>query len=298
MERGGGGGGGGGALYLASTGELVEYDPARKARPGFTRVLCISDTHLVHGQMHLPCEGVHLLVHAGDIMTESLLRHVSDGEPKNSGVALFEAFAQWLCAVPIPFKVLIAGNHDGTLEAMGAERVREVLSKHPSGGGVAYLVHQTASVGRVKVFGSPFGRWGSHNNAFSAEKKHNLHQALEANTHVVVTHSPPVLPGKEGPDEHEALVDAIVSSGALLSVSGHCHWAYGVQRCRANPQLPFVVASSCSSGWKTAFTQKGERLDYWWDKTRGGYNVENLPIIVDIEVEPPKERVDKWVFHK
>jgi predicted phosphodiesterase len=61
------------------------------AKAGATRVVCISDTHLVHDQMVLPDGDV--LVHAGDVMTESLLRHVQDGVAKEKGAELFTLFA-------------------------------------------------------------------------------------------------------------------------------------------------------------------------------------------------------------
>jgi predicted phosphodiesterase len=80
----------------------------------------------VHDQMVLPAADV--LVHAGDVMTESLLRHVKDGTAKAKGEELFVQFAEWFCSRPHPHKVLIAGNHDGAMEAIGAKRIRE--SKH------------------------------------------------------------------------------------------------------------------------------------------------------------------------
>ena len=55
------------------------------------------------------------------------------------------------------FLVLIAGNHDGVMEAMGADLIRSILNKY--GGNVAYLEHETAVAGKLKVFGSPFGHW-------------------------------------------------------------------------------------------------------------------------------------------
>jgi hypothetical protein len=50
---------------------------------------------------------------------------------------------------------------------------------------VVYLEHQTASVGQLKVFGSPFGNWGSHNNAFSIGERD--YAGIEKGTHIVVT---------------------------------------------------------------------------------------------------------------
>jgi hypothetical protein len=58
-----------------------------------------------------------------------------------------------------------------------------VLNKF--GGNVVYLDHQTASVGQLKVFGSPYGNWGSHNNAFSIGER-DYHD-IEKGTHIVIT---------------------------------------------------------------------------------------------------------------
>lgn len=47
---------------------------------------------------------------------------------------------------------------------------------------------------------------------------------------------------------------------------------------------------------KTFLAQKGDRLDWKYDKLRGGYNVEFLPIVHDIGVEPPPPGT-KWKIH-
>jgi hypothetical protein len=81
-------------------GRLVPFQG--QAKRG-TRVCCISDTHLVHSQIEVPFGDV--LVHSGDVLTESLLRHVEgDGSAKNRGVELFTDFAKWFCAQPHSFK--------------------------------------------------------------------------------------------------------------------------------------------------------------------------------------------------
>ncbi len=77
--------------HALRNGELALFANEAKTE-GTTRVCCISDTHLVHDQLVLPEADV--LVHAGDVMTESLLRHVTDkGEVKSQGEALFVKFA-------------------------------------------------------------------------------------------------------------------------------------------------------------------------------------------------------------
>jgi calcineurin-like phosphoesterase family protein len=259
-----------------------------------TRVVSISDTHLVHDQILLPYGDV--LVHAGDIMTESKLRHVKgEQQPKDGGVELFDKFAQWFCSRPHPYKVLIAGNHDGCLEAMGAAKIRQILAKYTEReGSVVYLEHETAQLGEkgLKVFGSPFGHWGSHNDAFSMGNRD--YKCVEQNTDIFITHYPPILPAKRGGGckEHYDIVKAVENSGAALSVSGHCHWAYGLY-FSSKKKIPFVVASSCDSGWKRFMELKGTRHDKKWDYLRGGYNVRFAPIVCDLDVAPSKDAV--WV---
>jgi hypothetical protein len=78
------------AYYLRSN-KLEAFQEGSAMLPGTTRVCAISDTHLVHDQMVLPHADV--LVHSGDVMTESLLRHVKDGAAKAKGEELFVQFA-------------------------------------------------------------------------------------------------------------------------------------------------------------------------------------------------------------
>ncbi len=78
------------ALYLRNK-KLEQFDEGAAKPPGTTRICAISDTHLVHDQMVLPPADV--LVHSGDVMTESLLRHVKDGVAKAKGEELFVQFA-------------------------------------------------------------------------------------------------------------------------------------------------------------------------------------------------------------
>ncbi len=99
------------------------------------------------------------------------------------------------------------------------------------------------------------------------------------------------------PRDPGEIVDAAVRCGVQLSVSGHCHWAYGSYRCAAAPGGPaFVVAANCGGGWNRLLALEGTRLDKKWDLLRGGYNVRNPPIVADIAIEPPLA-TDKWVIH-
>jgi len=202
--------------------------------PGHIRVVCIADTHNEHEQLSLP-RG-HLLVHAGDVLTESGTRYVTrDSAGKvlsvsPAGTTLLTEFAGWLGARPHPHKVVIAGNHDLVLAGLGKAAVRAIFAQ-ASGGTAVYLEHEAASLegGTLRVFGSPRGHWGSKNDAFMTFSPD--YDALPENTHVVVTHMPPILPSDHGRLSEDATVAAASHrAGARLHVGGHCHWAHGLYR--------------------------------------------------------------------
>jgi predicted phosphodiesterase len=78
----------------------ASYDPSV---PGI-RVVCISDTHGMHGKMAEGVPAADLVIHAGDM--------TSTGEK-----AQLEEFVEWFDNLPHPNKVFIAGNHDITIDA-------------------------------------------------------------------------------------------------------------------------------------------------------------------------------------
>eukprot|EP01079_Euglenida_sp_SAG-EU17-18_P009146 gene9146-1643_t len=151
-------------LYLAPGAKIlvaVQAGTCPRQQDGCVRVVCISDTHCEHDGVSVPDGDV--LVHAGDILTESGLRYVDRGKDKSiktvkdAGVVLFERFAAWLGRLGHPHKVsslystcaqvIIGGNHDLVLQGMGPARVREVLSKYCVPASTAYLDHEQVAVG-------------------------------------------------------------------------------------------------------------------------------------------------------
>eukprot|EP01125_Pyxidicula_operculata_P018374 TRINITY_DN6522_c0_g1_i3.p1 TRINITY_DN6522_c0_g1~~TRINITY_DN6522_c0_g1_i3.p1 ORF type:complete len:103 (-),score=19.86 TRINITY_DN6522_c0_g1_i3:12-320(-) len=59
------------------------------------------------------------------------------------------------------------------------------------------LEHEETKIGPVKIFGSPYGHWGSHNDAFM-NTSDEIFGAISKDTHIVITHMPPVLPKQKG----------------------------------------------------------------------------------------------------
>eukprot|EP00759_Apiculatamorpha_spiralis_P058693 PhF_6_TR9260/c0_g1_i2/m.14691 len=280
--------------YLAPGAKTLvhyRYENAPPVPAGHTRVVCISDTHNEHEKMKLPAG--HVLVHTGDVLTESGIRYVERNKTtgvferfrNREGVALFEKFAAWFGKQPFAHKVLIGGNHDWVMWALGSQRVKDVLdaaAQPPRS--VAYLDHEHATVGKLKVFGSPYGHWGSHNDAFMYKEVLDLSK-VEDGTHIVLTHMPPLLPRDDGRIREDANVaDTLHRVKALLSVSGHCHWAHGAYFTRAGG-VPCVVASTCDSKWRAYKdpTTRGDPRDVEY----GGYDLHFPIIVADIAVPPP-----------
>eukprot|EP01125_Pyxidicula_operculata_P018373 TRINITY_DN6522_c0_g1_i2.p1 TRINITY_DN6522_c0_g1~~TRINITY_DN6522_c0_g1_i2.p1 ORF type:complete len:402 (-),score=63.12 TRINITY_DN6522_c0_g1_i2:66-1271(-) len=283
--------------YLKPNGKQLEnfrFSQLPPVAEGCTRVVSISDTHNVQQFLHLPLG--HILVHAGDILTESGLRHIRARTPnvpqsvKESGRKLFSNFASWFGNLPHPNKVVIAGNHDWALQGLGKEEVNQILTKHNKEGNVVYLEHEETKIGPVKIFGSPYGHWGSHNDAFM-NTSDEIFGAISKDTHIVITHMPPVLPKQKGYREDKFICEQMGKSGTLLSISGHCHWAHGLYFSSKN--TPCIVASVCDSHWisPSDLYKSGVPRDDAYDLQRGGYNL-HFPIIVcDLNIPggPPQK---------
>ena len=75
--------------------------PKGTRKEGDIRVVCISDTHMKHEKLQIP-DG-DILVHTGDF---SSLGRWDD----------IKRFADWFATRPHQHKIVIAGNHDLTLE--------------------------------------------------------------------------------------------------------------------------------------------------------------------------------------
>eukprot|EP00756_Hemistasia_phaeocysticola_P050998 Hpha_TRINITY_DN26182_c0_g1::TRINITY_DN26182_c0_g1_i1::g.155308::m.155308 len=279
----------------------VGREPEQPA--GTTRVVCISDTHNEHSTFVLPKGDV--LIHSGDCLTESGLRHVlrKTGTGKKGewreivsvrplGVELFRRFAEWFGAQPFRVKVLVAGNHDLVIQGLGKEAVQEMLDKYTTHGQTVYLEHSEQSFGDLRIFGSPYANWGSHNDAFRAHDPD--FRDVPQGIHIMVQHSPNCLPSCDGRiRDHPHVTKCLQRTGASLHVSGHCHWAHGIYhvagRTPQDNRIPCVVASICDSHWlfsKDLKSPDGVRGDPI-DGNNGGYNVGYPPIVCDLHVPAP-----------
>ncbi|POR38217.1 Putative rhamnogalacturonate lyase C, partial [Tolypocladium paradoxum] len=178
-----------------------------------TRIVCISDTH--NCSVGLPKGDV--LVHAGDLTNQGSYSELSKT-------------VRWLEAADFEAKIVIAGNHDLTLDSafyndhgpsfhnqnpQSPEACLSLLTASPS---ITYLSHASATIRLASpagphteftVFGSPYsprhGLW-----AFSYDAPQDpaggltaLWERIPLATDVVVTHTPPRT-HRDETDEHRA----------------------------------------------------------------------------------------------
>eukprot|EP01065_Artemidia_motanka_P029458 TRINITY_DN35568_c0_g1_i1.p1 TRINITY_DN35568_c0_g1~~TRINITY_DN35568_c0_g1_i1.p1 ORF type:complete len:592 (+),score=109.86 TRINITY_DN35568_c0_g1_i1:58-1833(+) len=270
--------------------------------PETVRVVCISDTHNEHDTLRLP-EG-DVLVHSGDCLTESGHRYVTRSRSREilqvheQGIELFRRFATWFGAQPFNYKVLVAGNHDLVLQGLGQDRVQEILDRTNRHGTVVYLEHREARVGPLRVFGSPFSNWGSHNDAFRSRDP--SFEDVPGGIHILVTHAPCMLPDRKGAvrTSHPNIASCMHRTGALLHVCGHCHWARGVYTTEQGSLS--VCASVCDSHWaggtdlQAASGVRGDPVD----RLNGGYNMSKEPFVVDLPIASgPSDCSSEATFH-
>lgn len=141
------------------------------------KCIAISDTHGFHRDfVEEDFRGIDMIFHGGDF-----------ANPRSPTINAEEAedFLRWFAELPIKHKILIAGNHDTSVEA-GLVNPRHYDN-------ITYLEHEAVEVAGLKIFGSPYTK------AFGQGWAYNLQpQRLDAywsvippDTDVLITHGPP-----------------------------------------------------------------------------------------------------------
>lgn len=195
------------------------------------RIVCLSDTHDLHGDLAVP-DG-DLLLHAGDA--------TMSGTPQQ-----IEAFDDWLARQPHRHKVVIAGNHDWGFQRTPA-RARALL-RHAT-----YLEDSLAEVDGLRIWGSPWQPW-FYDWAFNLERGPQIAAKwalIPDGIDVLVTHGPPLgILDRTSRGEAVGCADLLAAIDRVrprLHVFGHIHEAYG--RLERDGCL-FVNASNCSERYR------------------------------------------------
>merc|ERR1712166_1009661 len=220
--------------------------------PGHTRWVCISDTHGHVNIDEIPKGDV--LVHAGDLTNTGGLKEIKE-------------FCTWMDSMPHKHKVVIAGNHDITLDpeyyadsfarfhfkgkqddATAVAAMRECVA-------FAYLEDGSTTICGYSVYGSPwqpeFCDW-----AFNLERGEpcaRRWRAIPDETEILVTHGPPVGHGDlcKGSSQRAGCVDLLAEITnrvkPLYHVFGHVHEGYGQT---TDGTTNYINASTCTFNYR------------------------------------------------
>lgn len=202
------------------------------------RIVCVSDTHLMHERGPLEVPDGDLLIHAGDALAGGSLSELV-------------VFCGWLAKLPHRRKVFVPGNHDWPFE----QDLAAAKARLPEG--VICLVDEEAVVDGLRIYGSPwqpeFMDW-----AFNLPRGHRLREKwnrVPNGVDILVTHGPPLrILDLNYASEHVGCGDLHdVVTGRVrprLHVFGHIHGGHGT--FAVGPTL-FVNASICDEAYRPDF---------------------------------------------
>ena len=233
--------------------------------PGTIRLVIVSDTHEKHEMLDMPPGDV--LVHCGDSFM--LNQHYSQETSRQK----LQTFNAWLSRLPYREKVVIGGNHDAALQAMGRDAVRQAL---PS---AIYLENEAAvlPISGLRVFGSPTSvpnSERSQNRAFQAglDGMDDLFATAVAPSSVdlLVMHGPPhLIPAAKKYIEQQAQTPG---SSLACVAWGHVHELHGsslLGRREGDSSAGGVVGINASTMGAT-------------------FGPTNAPVLFDIRINSPE----------
>lgn len=134
-----------------------------------------SDSHTYHDLLTIP-EDIDIAIFSGDC-----------SNPKNPYTNQYEVetFLKWFAKVPIRNKIMIAGNHDTSIEK------RLITKEEIESWGIRYLENESVEIEGVKIWGSPhtpqFGDWAFMKHRSKLDK---VWQSIPDDTDIVVVHGP------------------------------------------------------------------------------------------------------------
>ena len=136
----------------------------------------ISDTHTYHGLLEIP-EWIDTVIFSGDC-----------SNPRNPYLNEQEVlnFIEWFSKLPIKNKIMIAGNHDSSIEN-GFITKEFIQSK-----GIYYLENSGIILDGINIWGSPhaptFGDWSFMK---ARAKLDRVWQNIPKDVNILIVHGPP-----------------------------------------------------------------------------------------------------------
>ena len=140
------------------------------------KILHLSDTHTNHDKINIPSD-IDLIIHSGDFSSKKdSFRNESEAH----------SFLDWFSSLDIKHKILVAGNHDTSIQA------RLITPEEIENRGIIYLENASVKIEGLLVWGSPYtplyGEW-----AFMREEQElaSIWETIPDDADIVITHTPP-----------------------------------------------------------------------------------------------------------
>ena len=187
------------------------------------KLVCLSDTHGVPRQLDMAKYKGDVLIFAGDWTSG-----------RDIGLAETEDFLDWVDEQPYKHKVIIAGNHEVTVERY-KESFDILIKDYP---GIIYLNNESTAIDGIKFYGSPYSN-EFYNWAFMEEELalSKIWDKIPDDTNVLITHGPAygcndLVKNSYSRDPHVGSQSLSYRKKELkdlkVHISGHIHEAYGI----------------------------------------------------------------------
>lgn len=203
------------------------------------KLVMLSDTHENHRQVSIPDGDV--LIHAGDFTMM--------GEPKR----IYD-FADWFMSHPHKHKILVAGNHDVSLDRNHRYSehgiIPPILEVAFEEIGITYLNEGAAVIDGVSFYGTPYtpsyGNWAFMEPEWMLKNRYNKIPYVD----VLISHGPPkyILDTSRGESAgSKELFNRVLDMKPKIMVFGHIHDGYGHF---FNGETHFYNAAICNGRYK------------------------------------------------
>ena len=232
------------------------------------KILHISDTHCQHDKINIPRD-IDIIIHSGDFSNKKdSFRNESEAH----------SFLDWFSSLDIRYKILVAGNHDTSIQA------RLITPKEIENRGIIYLENASVKIEGLLIWGSPYtplyGKW-----AFMKAEQElaPIWETIPDDVDIVITHSPPqgMLDLTFDSDNNgtpyyrlcgsESLADRIDEVKPALHCFGHIH----------NSQqgtYVFNAGTRLKAGYDTIYSNGSCSTDGMWDEITSHGNIIEITI--------------------